>query len=110
MQPMYDPSMQMNMYQNQMQGYQMQGHQPVAQAPAPVAPAPTAPAADNPFAASMAANPFGGGSGSTFKPTVKEFKPEEKKAIFEDEDDGGDPFAHLQAKSKNNKPGKQKQT
>ena len=91
--------------------YQMQGQQPMAQAPAPVAQAPTAPVADNPFAAQMAANPFGGGSGTTFKPTVKEFKPEEKKAIFEDEDDGGDPFAHLnQAKKGNNKPSKQKQT
>ena len=107
---MYDPSMQMNMYQHQMQGNQMQGYQPVAQAPAPVTQAPTAPAADNPFAAQMAANPFGGGSGTTFKPTVKEFKPEEKKAIFEDEYDGGDPFAHLNQKSKNNKPGKQKET
>ena len=54
----------------------------------------------------MAANPFGGGSGTTFKPTVKEFKPEEKKAIFDDEDDGGDPFAHLNQKKGNNKPGK----
>ena len=83
----------------------------MAQASAPVAQTPTAPVTENPFAAQMAANPFGGGSGTTFKPTVKEFKPEEKKAIFEDEDDGGDPFAHLnQGKKGNNKPGKQKQT
>ena len=82
----------------------------MAQVPAPVAQAPATAIAENPFAASMAANPFGGGGGSTFKPTVKEFKPEEKKAIFEDEDNGGDPFAHLNQKSKNNKPGKQKET
>ena len=66
--------------------------QPMVQVPQPAAAAP----ADNPFAA----NPFGSGGSSSFKPTVKEFKPSAPagKIDLGDDEGGFDHFAKPKAK------------